>query len=118
MAKAISCSNLILVELDKGVRVRTSIPSENHAALRAGFAGYTANPRWCGSKFVAWRIGRTWRNSLESGKLTVRQDDFMLVPSEEVHPRSSSRRKKQSSFFSGLRRQAPRINDTPQIQQI
>ena len=118
MAKAISRSNLMLVELDKGVLVRTSIPSENHAALRAGFAGYTANPRWCGSKFVAWRIGRTWRDALESGKLTVRQDDLMLVPSEEVLLQASTQQKKQSSFFSGFRRQVPRINDAPQIQQV
>lgn len=84
MTNAPKNRNLMVVELDKGVRVCTPIPSQNHAALRSGFAGYTANPRWNASKFRAWRIGRQWRDAVNTGKMTVRQDDSMLVPASEM----------------------------------
>lgn len=84
MAKAIGRSNLKLVELDKGVLAKTAIPSDNHAALRAGFAGFTSNPRWCASKFVAWRTGKAWKQALEAGQLAVRSTDSLLVPADEA----------------------------------
>ncbi len=84
MAKAIGCSDLKLVELDEGILAKTAIPLDNHAALRSGFAGYTSNPRWCASKFVAWRTGKAWKQALESGRLAVRSTDFLLVPAEEA----------------------------------
>ncbi|MGF1536299.1 MAG: hypothetical protein ACFB4J_07430 [Elainellaceae cyanobacterium] len=74
-------SRFQLVELDENTFVKTSIPISHHAALRAGFAGYTANPRWTVTKFQAWRVGRTWRRALREGEMTVRADDNVLVPS-------------------------------------
>lgn len=115
MARAINRSNLLLVELDEGVLAKTSIPSENHAALRAGFAGYTSNPRWCASKFVAWRTGRAWRDALESGRLAVRPDDCMLVPSHEMTPKAAIPRPKKSSFFSHLKHHAGRMQEAAQL---
>lgn len=119
MEKAIGRSNLMLVELDKGVLARTSIPGENHSALRAGFAGYTSNPRWCASKFVAWRTGRSWRDALQNGTLAIRQSDSMLVPAEEAQPCTKSQPQKNRKLFGGFnhRHQAHSINDTPHMQQ-
>ncbi len=84
MTKIPKNHNLMVVELDQGVMVCTPIPSENHPALRSGFAGYTANPRWNASKFRAWRIGRQWRDDLSSGRMTVRQCDSMLIPTADA----------------------------------
>ncbi|MGF1512728.1 MAG: hypothetical protein ACFB5Z_03400 [Elainellaceae cyanobacterium] len=74
-------SRFQLVELDENTFVNTSIPISHHAALRAGFAGYTANPRWTVTKFRAWRVGRTWRKALRQGDMVIRADDNVLVPS-------------------------------------
>ncbi|MGJ3251691.1 MAG: hypothetical protein ACFE0J_11235 [Elainellaceae cyanobacterium] len=83
MTKAPKNRNLTVVELNEDVLARTPISIENHAALRSGFAGYTANPRWNASKFRAWRIGRQWRNALNNGEMVVRESDSMLVPVDE-----------------------------------
>ncbi|MGJ3248185.1 MAG: hypothetical protein ACFE0I_19135 [Elainellaceae cyanobacterium] len=83
MTKAPRNRNLTVVELNEGVSAYTPISSENHAALRSGFAGYTANPRWNASKFRAWRIGRQWRSALNNGEMVVRKSDSMLVPVDE-----------------------------------
>ncbi len=73
-------SEFQLVELDEQTFVNTSIPISHHAALRAGFAGYTANPRWSAAKVRAWQLGRTWRKALCQGDMVVRADDKVLVP--------------------------------------
>ncbi len=117
MEKAIGRSNLMLVELDEGVLARTSIPSENHSALRAGFAGFTSNPRWCPSKFVAWRTGRSWRDALQKGSLAVRSSDSMLVPSQEADSGAHTRPEKRRNFFRGFRPQSHRIQESPHMQQ-
>ena len=70
-----------LVELDEDTFVNTAIPLNYHAALRAGFAGYTANPRWSAPKFRAWQMGRTWRKALCQGDMVV-SDDRLLVAAE------------------------------------
>ncbi|MEO0407261.1 MAG: hypothetical protein AAF289_07925 [Cyanobacteria bacterium P01_A01_bin.135] len=67
-----------LVELDENTLVNTALPASHHAALRAGFAGYTANPRWSATKFRAWQVGRQWRQALYRGEL-VRGGDRRLV---------------------------------------
>jgi hypothetical protein len=84
MTKTPKNQNLKVVELEDGVLVCTSIPAENHAALRSGFARYTANPRWNAIKFRAWRIGRQWREALDEGTMTIRASDSMLVPTAEA----------------------------------
>jgi hypothetical protein len=53
-------------------------------ALRAGFAGYTANPRWNAVKFHAWKTGRQWRQAYSQGTMVVRSTDSLLVPVEEA----------------------------------
>ena len=75
-------SKVQLVELDDHTSVNTSIPISHHAALRAGFAGYTANPRWSATKFRAWQVGRTWRKALYRGDMVVRTDDHLLVSAD------------------------------------
>lgn len=83
MSKVTANRNFTIVELTKGVHVRTLIPLENHSALRAGFAGYTANPRWGAAKFMAWKTGRQWRSALARNEMIVRSTDLMLVPALE-----------------------------------
>ena len=72
-------SRFQLVELDENTFVNTSIPISHHAALRSGFAGYTANPRWSATKFRAWQVGRTWRKALRRGEMVIRAGDNVLV---------------------------------------
>lgn len=64
MTKTTQPSNMMVVELAKGVKVKTAIAIPNHAALRSGFAGYPMNPRWGASKYRAWKTGRQLRESL------------------------------------------------------
>ncbi len=77
-----------VIELTQGVLVRTLIPRENHSALRSGFVGYPANPRWSVTKFRAWRQGRQWREALARQEMKVRASDGMLVPADtpDVQP--------------------------------
>ena len=67
----------MVVDLTDNLSVNTIIPRENHAALRAGFSGYPANPRWNTSKYLAWKTGAMLRESLARGTMVVR--DSMLV---------------------------------------
>ena len=80
MYGAVKFRNRMIVDLTEKVFVRTTIPKESHAALRAGFAGYPANPRWNVRKYRAWKIGCRWREELNIGKKMVRSEDSMLVP--------------------------------------
>ncbi|TVQ45926.1 MAG: hypothetical protein EA365_06865 [Gloeocapsa sp. DLM2.Bin57] len=73
-------NSLIVVDLTDKIWIYTQIPAENHAALRSGFAGYPANPRWNATKYRAWKQGYQWRRELSLGKLTVRESDSQLVP--------------------------------------
>lgn len=70
----------VVIELAPGVVARTSVAPLNHSALRSGFAGQPANPRWNASKVVAWKTGRQWRSALARGEMMVRPSDSMLIP--------------------------------------
>lgn len=83
MVNATTKNRCAIVELAQGVYARTSIPAENHSALRAGFGGYTANPRWTAAKFLAWKTGRQWRAAVANNEMVVRASDSMLVPASE-----------------------------------
>ncbi|NJL83268.1 MAG: hypothetical protein HC890_10510 [Chloroflexaceae bacterium] len=76
----------LAVDLAQDVWVITEIPQDNHPALRSGFAGYPANPRWSTAKFRAWKAGRELRNGLKLGTLTIRTRDSLLVPTTSVEP--------------------------------
>jgi hypothetical protein len=89
--------NEMTVDLSEGIFVRTLIPKENHAALRSGFAGYPANPRWNVNKYHAWKMGSQWRNDLSTGKMVVRSNDSLLVPVSEVESEECQSLQKPSS---------------------
>mgnify|MGYP006421661551 CR=1 FL=1 len=73
-----------VVDLRENVLVTTSLPNASIPALRSGFAGYPANPRWSAIKFHAWKVGRQWRQEWKKGNLVVRASDSMLVtPAED-----------------------------------
>lgn len=84
VSQTVTLRNLVVVELTENVLVQTTIPSESHPALRSGFAGYPANPRWNASKFCAWKTGCMWRRALCQGEMVVRQSDSMLVLACEI----------------------------------
>jgi hypothetical protein len=84
MFKEPKLHNPKVVELTEDISVNTDIPQEHHAALRSGFAGYPANPRWSASKFRAWKIGRQLRENLAQGRMVVRTKDSMLVDVNEL----------------------------------
>ncbi len=90
MLNALQNRNLNVVDLSEGVWLRTAILPENHAALRSGFAGYPANPRWTVSKFHAWKTGRQLREGLHQGTMVVRSADSLLVPTAEGEEESRS----------------------------
>ncbi|HBB34816.1 MAG TPA: hypothetical protein DDZ80_00500 [Cyanobacteria bacterium UBA8803] len=73
----------MVVDLTDNVLVSTPIASAHHAALRSGFSGYPANPRWNAAKFKAWKTGRQWREALVRGEMIVRSTDSMLVPATQ-----------------------------------
>jgi hypothetical protein len=72
------------VQLNENVMVLTPLDENCIPALRAGFAGYTANPRWNAVKFHAWKMGRQWRLACAQGTMVVRSTDLLLVPIEEA----------------------------------
>lgn len=72
--------NPVVVDLTENILVHIDISQENHAALRSGFAGYPANPRWNINKFRAWKTGRQLREAFAQGQMVVRSTDSMLVP--------------------------------------
>lgn len=67
------------VELTPDLNVRTQLPPSCHSALRAGFAGYTDNPRWTPIKRHGWKQGRQWRDQLAAQELEIR-DGLLLTP--------------------------------------
>ncbi|MGB5772048.1 MAG: hypothetical protein WBM32_19600 [Crocosphaera sp.] len=73
--------NPTVVDLTQDILLHTTIPLDNHAALRSGFAGYPINPRWTVKKVQAWKTGHKLRQALQEGELTIRSSDSMLVPS-------------------------------------
>jgi hypothetical protein len=81
--RRLECHNPTVVDLSEDVLLNTTISQENHAALRAGFAGYLPNPRWSVTKFRAWRTGRQLREALARGEMTIRASDRMLIPTQE-----------------------------------
>ena len=86
MLSAAKKSNQVVVDLGQGIFARTELSASSIPALRSGFAGYPANPRWSALKFRAWKIGRQWRQALENGDLKVRDRDAMLVPANLEPP--------------------------------
>ena len=85
MSKTLHNRNQMLVDLKSDVLFQTNIPPENHAALRSGFAGYPANPRWNINKFQAWKTGNKLGQALKKGDLVVRSSDSLLVTPKEAH---------------------------------
>jgi len=61
------------VELAHSIQVQSSLPPSCHSALRAGFAGYTDNPRWTPQKRRAWKQGKQWRSELAAGLIEVKE---------------------------------------------
>lgn len=88
MNKVLKRRNSAVIELAEGILVNTTISSQQHAALRAGFAQYPSNPRWNVAKFYAWKTGRQLRQALAKGEMIVRTTDSMLVKIEEVEESS------------------------------
>jgi hypothetical protein len=74
----------MVVDLTESIWLCTAMPQENHAALRSGFAGYPANPRWNVTKYQAWKTGRQLREALKQGEMVVRSTDCMLIPAKEL----------------------------------
>ncbi len=83
MLQTVKETNPMIVKLTDQISVETIISSENHAALRAGFAGYPSNPRWCVIKYRAWKTGVHWRTALENGEMLVRESDSRLISASE-----------------------------------
>ncbi len=71
--------NFTIVELAHNIQVQTSLPPSCHAALRAGFAGYTDNPRWTPQKRRAWKQGKQWRSELATESIEIR-DGLLQTP--------------------------------------
>lgn len=82
MFKTLNHDHLTTVELEQGVLLQTPIPTSHLPALRSGFAGYPANPRWTAAKFHAWKTGRQLRQAVACGQMVVRASDSMLVPAQ------------------------------------
>lgn len=83
MAEAKKQPDFLLVELNPEVRVKTPLPPSCHSALRAGFAGYSTNPRWNNAKLQAWKLGREWRRALAVGEMQVYGPDLVLMTTAE-----------------------------------
>ncbi len=100
--------NYAVIDLTKNVLVNTAIPKANHAALRAGFAGYPPNPQWTTSKYLAWKTGSKWRKALANGEMTVRSQDGMLVPlnNKQDSPKNKLARGKYAQFYRNFRQSA------------
>ena len=82
-------NSLIVADLTENIWIYTRISPENHAALRSGFAGYRANPRWSATKYLAWKQGYQWREDLSIGRLTIRQSDSQLLATTEIQKTTS-----------------------------
>jgi hypothetical protein len=98
VSEVFNCNNLIKADLTEGMSVAINIPKDCHAALRAGFSGLPANPRWNINKFRAWKKGRQLREALAQGQMVLRLTDSMLVSATEQT--QSEEQSKQSSIRS------------------
>jgi len=90
----------MVVELAENILVHTPVPSTGHAALRSGFAGYPANPRWSVTKFRAWKTGRQLREALITGEMVVRPTDLMLIPTATTQPEEKVLTTEQENKFN------------------
>lgn len=79
--------NCTTVELSHNIQVQTSLPPSCHAALRAGFEGYTDNPRWTPQKRRAWKQGKQWRSELAANLIGVK--DGLLLTQEALEQAST-----------------------------
>ncbi|MDJ0727084.1 MAG: hypothetical protein QNJ38_18445 [Prochloraceae cyanobacterium] len=91
--------NFLIVDLAKDVLVTTKIAKQNHAALRSGFAGYPANPKWNTAKYLAWKTGSKLRKALAEGRMTVRSEDSMLVPAQMQEEKTEQELSHSKLFF-------------------
>lgn len=82
MAKQHPQLHFTMVELARDIQVQTSLPPSCHPALRAGFAGYTDNPRWTPQKRRAWKQGQQWRRELADNLIEIR--DGVLLTQEAL----------------------------------
>ncbi len=107
MLRTLHNRNQMVVDLKNGVLFHTNIPPENHAALRSGFAGYPANPRWNINKFQAWKTGHKLCQALKQGELVVRSSDSMLVAPKDAkepdEPHQVSNKHKWGSWSEGIK---------------
>lgn len=83
MPKTLENGNFMAVDLAEGIMLKTLIAEDNLPALRSGFAGYPANPRWNAVKIQAWKTGRQLREALACGEMVVRPADSMLIPASD-----------------------------------
>ena len=74
------------VELTQDINVHTSLPPSCHSALRAGFAGYTDNPRWTPQKRRAWKQGKQWRSDLAANVIHVENGLLMTQEAQKFAP--------------------------------
>lgn len=88
MLKKTEYRSPMVVDLTESIWLCTAMPQENHAALRSGFAGCPANPRWNVTKYQAWKVGRQLREALKQGEMVVRSSDRMLIPVKELEKSS------------------------------
>ncbi len=84
-------SDWMLVELNPDIHVKTPLPPQCHSALRAGFAGYSTNPRWNIAKLQAWRLGRRWRDEMAAGTMVVVDSLLMSQADGEVFQQEKMR---------------------------
>lgn len=89
--------NFMVVDLAEGILVGSLMPKDNLPALRSGFAGYPANPRWNVVKYRAWKMGRQLRQSLDAGDIVVRASDSMLIPAGESQSSAPAKQWQQRS---------------------
>ncbi len=102
--------NFTNVELAHNIQVQTSLPPSCHAALRAGFAGYTDNPRWTPQKRRAWKQGKHWRSELLANLIEIK--DGLLLTQETLDqasiqpvpqaPLAASPQASKTNFFHNL----------------
>ena len=104
------------VELTQDINVHTSLPPSCHSALRAGFAGYTDNPRWTPQKRRAWKQGKQWRSDLAANTIQVENGLLMTQETQNLaskeHPSSPSSEPKGNLFqqLLGWSRKKPALN--------
>lgn len=109
------------VELTQDINVHTSLPPSCHSALRAGFAGYTDNPRWTPQKRRAWKQGKQWRSDLAANIIQVESGFLMtqelqnlapsaIAPQQPPSPSSSQTKGNVFKRLLGWSRKKPAMN--------